>query len=361
MRGGVLGSHTGARADGPPEIGFVGIHAGRRPGWPVSQNEVLAGLFEQAGYRVRRASTIRQPVLRTLHHVTAILSWWRVRVLVIAVFSGRSFLMSEVATFLGRLTGKHCVVFLHGGGLPDFAPRHRRRVERVLSRADLVLAPSDYLASTFRSWGYDVAVIPNVLDIDQYDYEPRQSARPTLLWMRTFHPDYNPCMAVRVLARIAESHPKVTMTMGGADHGGLEEARAEADRLGVAERIDFAGYLDMEAKRAAFARHDLFLNTNRVDNMPVSVLEASASGLVPVVTAVGGLPSIITDGENGSLVPSDDDEAMALVVEELLAQPHVFAALSAGARKFAEQCSWPQVRQRWETELAGILEGTDRS
>jgi glycosyltransferase involved in cell wall biosynthesis len=145
------------------------------------------------------------------------------------------------------------------------------------------------------------------------------------------------------------------MTMAGADHGELGAMRAEADRLGVADRIAFPGYLDLEGKRAAFGHHDVYLNTNIVDNMPVSLLEAAASGLVPVATAVGGIPVLLTDGESGILVASDDDVAMADSVVRLLADAARFADLSAGARRLAESSAWSQVQRLWARELALIV------
>ncbi len=95
--------------------------------------------------------------------------------------------------------------------------------------------------------------------------------------------------------------------------------------------------------REAFAEHDIFLNTNIVDNMPVSVLEASAAGLVPVATAVGGIPDLLTDGVDGVLVSAGDDEAMAAAVLDLLDHPARYAAMSARAREMSERSSWTQV------------------
>lgn len=340
-----------------PRIGFVGIHSGGRKEQPVSQNETLGRLFQQSGYRIRRASSIKNPALRTAHQFLALLLWRRVDILVIAVFSGRSFWIAEFATRLGELTGKRMVLFLHGGNLPVFGPERRNWVEKVFGRADLVLAPSEFLAATFRDWGVDVRVIPNVLAIENYEYSPRVEARPNLLWMRTFHEHYDPTMAVRVFARVLEKFPDAKMTMGGADHGLLEATRAEARRLGVDGQIQFPGYMLAEAKRRAFAENDVFLNTNVVDNMPVSLLEACASGLVPVATAVGGIPDLVTDGHDGLLVEAGDDEAMAKAVCQLLANSAQYSATSAAARRLAERSSWPQVRNRWEEELSLLLPG----
>ena len=108
-------------------LGFIGIHAGVRGGQAVSQSEILADRFSRDRYPVRQASTIRNPVLRTLHQLVSILSWRRVDALVIDVFSGRSFRMAEVATGVGRLRGLRLVLFLH---VETFVPEFFEPVPR---------------------------------------------------------------------------------------------------------------------------------------------------------------------------------------------------------------------------------------
>lgn len=347
-------------SDRPIVLGFLGIHAGGRPSQPVSQNETVAALFRKAGYLVQQSSKVRRPVWRTLHHVWSLLTWKDVDLIVVAVFSGPSFWIADYASLLARrIRPKKVVLFLHGGHLAEFERTHPARVARAFDRADRILAPSDFLADSFRARGYEVGVIPNVLRTDRYQYTPRHRARPALLWMRTFDEIYDPCLAVDVLAQVAENHPEVTLTMGGADHGALAETRARATEMGVADRVTFAGYLDTRSKLRAFADHDLFLNTNRIDNMPVSVLEAAASGLVPVATAVGGIPSLLTDGSDSLLVPAGDATAMGQAVCGLLDDPARFAALSRGARDLAEQSGWAAVRPQWEAEFGRLL--PDRS
>jgi phenylacetate-CoA ligase len=147
------------------------------------------------------------------------------------------------------------------------------------------------------------------------------------------------------------------MTMAGADHGLLPATIAEAERLGVAGAIEFPGYILPLQKLQAFADHDLFLNTNVVDNMPVSVLEVAAAGIVPVATEVGGIPALLTDGHDSVLVPTGDDEAMARAVVDLLRDPERYAALARNARTLAVRSSWPEVRARWEDELRLVLPG----
>lgn len=347
------------RGERRPRLGFVGIHAGRRPDQAVSQNEAVAALFSDAGYLVRMASTVRRPMLRTVHHVIAILAWRRVDVLVVAVFSGRSFLMADLATILGRLTGKTLLLFLHGGNLPHFSRRRRRWVGRVLRRADAVVAPSAYLARAFPAgeWGFEVTIVPNVLSIEWYHFRPRDDPRPNLLWMRTFHEHYDPLLAVEVLAQVRRRFPDARLTMAGADQGLLESVRRRVAEAGLGDAVAFPGYLGAGAKRRALEDHDVLLHTNVVDNMPVTILEAAACGVLIVATGVGGIPDLLTDGHDAIVVPPGDAAALAAGVGRLLADPDTAARTSMNARALAERFSWEAVRPRWEELFARLGAG----
>ena len=142
--------------------------------------------------------------------------------------------------------------------------------------------------------------------------------------MRTFHEIYRPDLALRTLARLLPDHPGATLTMAGQDRGRLAETRRLAGGLGLAGAVRFAGFLDAEGKRREFPEHDIFLNTNRIDNAPVSVVEAAAFGLPVVATRVGGIPHLLRDGEEALLVPEAPGEtpgAMAGAVRRLCPSP----------------------------------------
>ena len=231
--------------------------------------------------------------------------------------------------------------------------------------ARLALAPARYLLEQvvrplFPSGGPAGAgegwarVIPNILELDLYPYRHRPAVAPRLLWMRTFQYVYHPELAIDVLADVRRSHPTATMTMAGQDRGLREPLMELARERGLADVMRFPGFLDAAGKAREFAAHDIYLNTNRVDNMPVSVLEAGAFGLPVVATTVGGLPYLLRDGETGLLVPAEDAPAMAAAVHRLLDDPALAAALSANGRRLAESCGWATVRGQWAALFAEV-------
>lgn len=324
-----------------PRVGLVGPMLGSNPGWAVGQGEVLAGLLEREGWQVRTASSRVNRWLRLAEVATSPWRWrGRVDVLVLMVFSGPAFRLVEAASAAASRQGIPMILWLHGGNLVEFSHDHPERVRRVLSRGRIVVAPSEFLAEPFGA-----RVIPNVVDLDQYPYRHRPTVNPKLLWMRTFHELYRPDLALDVLERL----PGASLTMAGQDKGLLAEIRKRAEERGLDVR--FPGFLDAEGKRREFAEHDVFLNTNRVDNAPVSVLEAAAFGLPVVSTDVGGIPRLLRNREEALLVPEGDAEAMAAAVRRLLEEPGLAGRLSAAGREVAERSSWERVKPLWEELL----------
>lgn len=326
---------------------------GANPGWSVGQGEVLAGLLMREGYAVRTASRRVNRWLRLADLAISPALWRnRVDVLIVLVFSGAAFRLVEAASAAGAGVGFPLVFWLHGGNLVDFAHHHPARVDRVLRRGRAWVAPSGFLAEPFRRRGFDVRVIPNVVDLTEYPCRHRPAVAPRLLWMRTFHELYRPDLALRALALVRRSRPDASLTLAGQDKGLLGETRRLATELGLDRAVRFAGFLDAAAKRREFAAHDIFLNTNRVDNAPVSVLEAAAFGLPVVSTNVGGIPHLLRPEQEALLVPEGDAEALAAAVCRLLEEPGLAARLSMAGREVAERSSWPRVRPLWEELLA---------
>lgn len=352
-------SDEAAEVRARPRPCFVGPMLGVNPGWVTTQGELLAGLLAEAGYPTRLTSHKPARLPRLVDILTSLIAWRNEIDLVIhQVFSGPAFAVTDAATALGRALGLRQIVVLHGGALPEFATRRSGWVRRVLRRAEAIVAPSSYLADVFAAFpelAPRLRVIPNILEIENYPYRFRPAVRPRLLWMRTFHEVYHPEMAVEVLAELRRTHPAATLTMAGQEKGLHAAVQALASRRGLAGAVHFPGFLGPADKAREFAAHDIYLNTNRVDNMPVSVLEAGAFGLPVVATAVGGVPHLLRDGETGLLVPDSDVAAMTAAVRRLLDEPALAAALSANGRRLAESCAWEPVKVQWEALFAEVV------
>jgi L-malate glycosyltransferase len=341
-----------------PRILFAGPMLGRHPGWVPSPAEELAPRLRERGFVCSLTSSLLNRYLRTADIIFTIVRYHKqVDILCLQVYSGPSFLVEDLASLLARFLGMRIVMVLHGGGMPDFIQRFPNWSRRMLARAQLILTPSSFLAKTILPFGFHSTIIPNAIQLDNYPCRFRKNVRPHLLWMRTFHEIYNPEMAVDTLEQLAPDYPDATLTMAGQEKGLLNTVRTRVKEKHLESRVHFAGFLGVRAKQDEFESHDVFINTNRVDNMPVSVIEACAFGMPIIATSVGGVPFLIQDGENGLLVPNDDSIAMALAVRRLIDEPGLVERLSRNARGFGESHDWSIVLPQWENAFYEVMGG----
>ena len=125
--------------------------------------------------------------------------------------------------------------------------------------------------------------------------------------------------------------------IGGGDR--LDALKAQARRLGLADRITWKGATAQEEVLAHYRRADLFALACRVaadgdrDGLPNVLVEASSQGLACVSTTVSGVPELITHGDNGLLVRPDDPAALAGALESAIRNPDLRASLGAAAER----------------------------
>jgi glycosyltransferase involved in cell wall biosynthesis len=315
--------------------------------------ETLGPLLAGSGHEVTMTSPRTGSLSRAADQVlTTVRTRGRTDVTVVHLYSGRAFAVEDAVSAVAThpLLG-----VLSGGGLPAFGERHPAWARRVLGRFDHLVAPSPYLARWAGSVSaVPVSVIPNPLDLTPYPYRERDHIEPRILWLRAFHPIYAPEVAVDALGHLLESHPEARLTMVGDDKGERSSVLDRVRRHGLEDRVTVGDFAGPDEKRTLFAAHDVFLNTSRVDNRPVSVVEAAASGLCVVSTDVGGVPDLVEDGVSAVLVPPDDPEAVAAAVVRLLAEPASARRISAGGRAVAVRGTPDRVRAQWDDLLASL-------
>jgi len=127
----------------------------------------------------------------------------------------------------------------------------------------------------------------------------------------------------------------------------LDELRALAAGLGVAERVRFVGFRP-DVENVLGAADIVTVPSTQPDPLPNTALEGAAAGCCLVAANHGGLPEILTDGRTGRLVTPRDPAALAAAIAELRADPELRERLGAAAAA--------DVRERFAPER--LLEGT---
>jgi len=270
-----------------------------------------------------------------------------------------SFLLAPLpAVVVAKLLGKPIVLNYHSGEAPD----HLRRsaVTRFVLRrlVDVNVVPSAFLRDVFRSFEIDAEVVPNIVDLQQFTYRIRDPLRPRLLCTRNLEPLYNLSCVLRAFAKIQTHYPAATLTIVGS---GSQDAalRQEATALGV-ENVTFVGRVVPSEIHGYYANADIYVQAPSIDNMPLSLLEAFASGLPVVSTDVGGVPSMLRHGVDGLLVGDNDADGLAAQVIQLSADPALARRLAESAYRTLAAYEWPVVRNGWLQAYHRALGRTDQ-
>jgi len=323
-----------------------------------SVNEDLTIRLEENGWRVFTTSHKSSRVTRMLDILTTI---WKHRNLFqiaqIDVYSGPAFIWAELAGLILKILQKPYILTLHGGRLPQFSRRWPMRARWLLGSAAIVTIPSRFLLETMQYYRRDLHLLPNPLDLSSYIFQLRDAPKPQLLWLRAFHVIYNPTLAPRMLARLHLTFPAACLTMIGPDKGdgSLQLTKRVAQDLGILSQIDFPGGVPKTEVPNLLNRGDIFINTTNIDNTPISVIEAMASGLCVVSTNVGGIPYLLQNEHDALLVPPDDPSAMAAAIQRILTEPDLAERLSKNARRKAEQFDWSAILPQWENLFYEVI------
>ncbi len=246
-----------------------------------------------------------------------------------------------------RMRRLPAIVSFHGAdaGVGMDRPTHRRAMAEMLTLADRILVRSESLAGSVGRLGAEpdrVRVHRTGLPLAEFPVVPRR-APETGAWhfvqASRLIAKKGIETALTAFAAFAHAHPQAHFTIAGS--GPLETTlRATAGRLGVADRVTFAGFLDQDRLRALYASAHLFVHPSETgldgdaEGVPNAMLEAMATGLPVVATRHGGIPEAVGDGISGWLVAERDAPGLADAMNRLTAD-HVewerFGAAAAAA------------------------------
>lgn len=167
--------------------------------------------------------------------------------------------------------------------------------------------------------------------------------RPTLLFVGRIQPLKGLTVAVRALAELRDRRARLVV-VGGASgtEGPVELARVRdlIDGLGLAGRVRFVEPMPHHQLSTYYRAADVVVVPSRSESFGLVALEAAACGAPVVASDVGGLRTLVADGETGYLVDSREPSAFAARVDELIADPFLAHRMGVEATRRADRFAW---------------------
>jgi glycosyltransferase involved in cell wall biosynthesis len=303
---------------------------------------------------VRRVPYVRT-ILNQCLYLPRLLTLRRSDIVHVSSASYWSFLIAPLpALLMGRLLGKPVILNYHSGEAADHLARWGVLVHPWLSLADEIVVPSDYLRQVFESHGYRARVIHNTVDTSRFVYRMRDSLRPRVLSTRNFEWYCGVDQTLRAFKLIQGTYPDATLEIAGA--GSRERDLRTLARSLRLTGVRFLGAVAPSDVPTLHDRADILLNSTLIDNQPLSILEAMASGMPIVSTGVGDISNMIEHGVNGTIVPPKDPAAMAEAVISLLKHPDHARTMASCAFERLDRYSWKRVGCQWSALYADMMQ-----
>jgi D-inositol-3-phosphate glycosyltransferase len=166
---------------------------------------------------------------------------------------------------------------------------------------------------------------------------------PVLLFVGRIQPLKGPDMAIRTLHALGRPDA-LLLIVGGASgaegDGEMERSRQLVDELGLHDRVRFVPPQPHHILSTYYRAADVVLVPSRSESFGLVALEAAACGIPVVASAVGGLQSLVDDGETGYLVQTRDPALFADSVARILEDPILAASMSVAAAARAKHYTW---------------------
>lgn len=249
---------------------------------------------------------------------------------------------------------KVCVLTVHGNDLVrvsdfnnDFANDlfniFKSSVEKFTVRTvDQIIFVSDSLKNTAIEWKtplHKLNVIPNGVNEKYFSIVRTQTNHLTLFTVRQHVDNYGLIFAIESMKYIITRYPDAHLFILG--DGPLKKSLMKrTEELNLKDNISFEGYLVGDKLEKLFSSTRIMLVPSKKEGFGIVVLEGMAAGIPVIASNVGGIPEIITDHENGILVPSQNPGMIADSVFELASNEKLYDKISKNGKSRAQEFSW---------------------
>ena len=312
--------------------------------------DILPGLLEKEGFKVYSFSSKRNKCLRLLEMLfkTLVLGS-KVDWVIIDVYSTQNFWYAYLCGKLCQFKNASYINILHGGNLEK---RLKKKYLSFFRSAKFNIAPSRFLLAKFSSSGLNnLKFIPNSIPLKEYNFKIREEFKPKLLWVRSFAEIYNPFLAIQLLESLLKDYSDAELFMvGPKKDDSFEKCMMYVEKHKLP--VHFTGKLDKKAWHALSKDCDYFINTSKIDNTPVSIVEAMALGLPILSSNVGGIPFLIEDQVDGILYENRELKDLLSKTIDLLKNPSKSTNISLKARQKVEKFDWEIVKKLWLNMLS---------
>ena len=258
-----------------------------------------------------------------------------------------------VAAYAGKYLNVPSVVSARGNDLERaiFDPSRATHILYALQHANAVTTNANELVKKARVLVPDleVTVIPNGIDSEHFKPLPRNNALAKSLnlvdegkvketsrvigFAGELRAKKGLSTLLAAYAQVNKKNPTTLLIVGDIRTGDDKQIFEKFKLSNPEQRVVVTGFVSPNDLPAYYSLMDVFVHPSLRDGLPNALLEAMACEKAVISTPVGGILDVVTDCENGRLVPAKDSDQLASVIHELLSDNQLRMKLGNAARQ----------------------------
>ncbi|MDD2753547.1 MAG: glycosyltransferase family 4 protein [Candidatus Portnoybacteria bacterium] len=292
---------------------------------------------------------------------------WRLSGRCDIIYATDTYSVGYFAYLIKKLTGKKYIIRFAGdsawetasacGWIKDYIvdfqnKKYGRRIEKmkkrrakILAGADRVIAVSNFIAGIAKAIGAaekNIRVIYNAVDFFGELPQKTRPMAPTLVFAGRLMPWKGVGVMLDVVAELKKEIPDIIFEVLG-DGPEMESLKEQARKLSIEQNVKFRGRVSEPESHKIFSRSTIFVLNTNYEGLPHSVLNAMAVGLPVIATSIGGNAEVVQSGENGLLVPYNDQKAWITAVKTLLNDEALREKFIQNGKKTLEKFKWKKL------------------
>jgi len=222
----------------------------------------------------------------------------------------------------------------------------------ILKNAKVVIALTENMRSKVQEiYNREVFIIPNGIEPKRFGNLSKEAMRNKLgtkkeekniLFVGTLKSVKGVKYLIEAVGIVKEKVPEIKLLLVG-DGGERKNLEKLVEELNLENYVTFIGKIPNEEVPKYMMISDVFVLPSLSEGLPITILEAMASGLPIVATKVGGLPEIVRERENGFLVEPKNSKEIAEKVLYLLSNDKIRNSISLNNKEKAKNYSWDSI------------------
>jgi L-malate glycosyltransferase len=260
-----------------------------------------------------------------------------------------------IGVFVGSLLKIPLIVTIHGSDFRIITMKPfilKKIFLYVCKRAKHVICVSEVLRREIEKLGIKAEKISvSPMGVDESFFRPlinlgvnRIGQRFMILSNRQLQPIYNLSLLIRAIPIVLEGERNARFMIAGIGSE-REKLEKQVKDLEISSNVQFLGWVTHEEMPKVLSQADIYISTSLDDGTSISLLEAMASGAFPIVTDIPSNREWISDGENGFLVPINEERVLGEKILGAIRNPDL------RERSRDKNCSLIKAKALWPVNI----------